>query len=189
MYCTNCGQRLADDAKHCPNCGAPIVRDEARGENTYTNEQQAQEQPGYSYGAGQQARPEDGRTDYSYGQAPHERDPYAYSYAAPPAPTKEDSNALTGLILAIISAVCCCVPFIGLPCSIIAIVFAVKGLKSTTRHTMAIVALILAIIFTLCNAATIVSLVIMLVKGDSWKEIFDEIYKNMGSFDFYDRMR
>ena len=125
MYCTNCGQRLADDAKHCPNCGAPIVRDEARGENTYTNEQQAQEQPGYSYGAGQQARPEDGRTDYSYGQAPHERDPYAYSYAAPPAPTKEDSNALTGLILAIISAVCCCVPFIGLPCSIIAIVFAV----------------------------------------------------------------
>ena len=184
MYCSNCGQRLTDDAKHCPNCGVLIVRDgEERSDDLYKAEQPAPEQPGYTYG--QASEPQGSgadpyaRTDYGYGQAPAQ-DPYAHPYAAPPAPTKADGHALAGLILSIVSAVCCCLPFIGLPCAILGIIFAAKGLKSQSRHTMAMIALILGIIFAVCNAVALVSLILALANGDTWQEIFE----NMEDFNF-----
>ena len=121
------------------------------------------------------------REEKAAGEAPAQK---PYTYTAPPAPTKEDGYALTGLILAIVSAVCCCAPFIGLPCAIIGIIFAAKGMKSVTRHSMAVVALILGIIFAFCNAAAIASLIIALLNGDRWNAIFDEI-SNIEEFRYY----
>ena len=175
MFCTNCGKRLTDDAKHCPNCGVLIVREEAAGSsNAQSQEKKAYSDSGYSYD-------EFKREEQVAGEAPAQK---PYTYTAPPAPTKEDGYALTGLILAIVSAVCCCAPFIGLPCAIIGIIFAAKGMKSVTRHSMAVVALILGIIFAFCNAAAIASLVIALLNGDRWNAIFDEI-SNIEEFRYY----
>ena len=145
MFCTNCGQRLTDDAKHCPNCGVLIVREEAAGSsNAQSQEKKAYSDSGYSY----------------------------------------DEFKREEKVLAIVRAVCCCAPFIGLPCAIIGIIFAAKGMKSVTRHSMAVVALILGIIFAFCNAAAIASLVIALLNGDRWNAIFDEI-SNIEEFRYY----
>ena len=174
MFCTNCGQRLTDDAKHCPNCGVLIVREEAAGSsNAQSQEKKAYSDSGYSY--------DEFKREEKAGEAPAQK---PYTYTAPPASTKEDGYALTGLILAIVSAVCCCAPFIGLPCAIIGIIFAAKGMKSVTRHSMAVVALILGIIFAFCNAAAIASLVIAMLNGDRWNAIFDEI-SNIEEFRYY----
>ena len=173
MFCSNCGQRLADDAKHCPNCGMLIRRDTEAPETD----------PG---------RPETGSTSdynsaaytYSYGarsegaQPAPGTNPY-YPYPAPVQPTKADGYALTGLILAIVSGVCCCIPFIGLPCAILGIIFSAKGMQSETRRTMAVIGLILAIIFVLCNAVTTYSLIVTLSKADTWADIM-----NGSGFDF-----
>ena len=187
MYCSNCGQRLTDDAKHCPNCGVLIVRDEeVRDDDPYKTEQPAPEQPAYTYGQAGEAQEssQSARPDYSFNQTPYHE---PYTYTAPPAPTKADGHALAGLILAIVIAVCCCLPFIGLPCAVIGIIFAAKGLKSQTRHSMAVVALILAIIFAVCNAVALVSYIMALANGDTWREIFENMEDF--NFDYYYRWR
>ena len=175
MYCSNCGQRLTDDAKHCPNCGILIVRDHAEGgadagpsgQDSYT---------GYSYGQDQYQA---GYGDQAY------RDPYARQ-SAYPQKTKEDGYALAALILSLVSAVCCCVPVIGLPCAVIGIVFAVKGMKSTERHGMAVAALILSIIFAVCNAVIVVSVAISMAHAATWAEIIEDFDFGADGFDrFY----
>ena len=172
MFCSNCGQRLADDAKHCPNCGVLIRRDTENPEES--------------------ARKEDNRYDYdqaaysySYGAPETPRPAAAPTYAAPPQPTKADGYALTGLILAIVSGVCCCIPFIGLPCAVLGIIFASKGLESENRRTMALIGLILAIIFTICNGVTLYAFIVNLGRVDTWAEIFE----NAGDYGFDDFYR
>ncbi len=160
MFCTNCGQRLTDDAKHCPNCGALIVRDGTNSEDPNEAAKPYQEQPAY-------------------------RDPYNYAAPQAKAPKKEDGYALTALILAIISGVCCCLPIIGLPCAVIGIIFAIKGMRSETRHAMAMIALILGIVFAVCNAVGFISIILMAENADSWSAIFDEIYEHMDEFRYY----
>ena len=94
-------------------------------------------------------------------------------------PTKADGYALTGLILGIVSGVCCCVPFIGPPCAILGIIFSAKGLQSTERKAMAVIGLILSIIFVFCNGATGYSAIVGLAHPEAWKEFF-----NSAGFDY-----
>ena len=165
MYCTNCGQRLADDAKHCPNCGVQIIRDGAA-QNTGTGAQPEYDQYGY--------RKDDYQRD-TY-QEKYYRDQYSQYYdqtASKPQNSKADGYALTGLILGIVSAVCCCVPYIGVPCSILGIIFSVKGLHAPTRSSMATVGLVLSIIFTVCNVIALVSFIISLANADTWASIME----------------
>ena len=157
MYCSNCGQRLTDDAKHCPNCGALIRRDTEAGPDPGRPEEPKGPES-YSYGAAESERP--ARDPYAnpysdpYGRPAAGADPRTASYGAPVPPTKADGYALTGLILGIVSGVCCCVPFIGLPCAVLGIIFSAKGMTSTDRKAMAVIGLILSIIFVACNLAT-----------------------------------
>lgn len=188
MFCSNCGQRLTDDAKHCPNCGVLIRRDTAEPDPGRPEEPKAPE--AYSYGAA--AGNEQPRQDpYANPYA----DPYghpaagagagagAYAYAAAPQPTKADGYALTGLILGIVSGVCCCLPFIGLPCAVLGIIFSAKGLKSESRKAMAVIGLILSIIFVCCNLVTAYSFIKALSNPDAWADILNGADFDYG-FDF-----
>ena len=161
MFCSNCGQRLTDDAKHCPNCGVLIRRDtetEKGPDASYTETRETE-------------RPRVDQYNNSYG------------YTAAPVPTKADGYALTGLILAIVSGVCSCLPFIGLPCAVLGIIFSAKGMKSETRHTMAVIGLVLSIVFTACNLMTGFSAAVALARADTWKDILESAGYDFG-FDF-----
>lgn len=183
MFCSNCGQRLTDDAKHCPNCGVLIRRDT----DAQTDPGRPEEPKGpeaYSYGAAaENERPAQDpyANPYSdpYGRPASGPDPRATAYGTPVPPTKADGYALTGLILGIVSGVCCCVPFIGLPCAILGIIFSAKGLQSTERKAMAVIGLILSIIFVFCNGATGYSAIVGLAHPEAWKEFF-----NSAGFDY-----
>ena len=166
MYCSNCGQRLTDDAKHCPNCGVLIRRDTEAGPDPGRPEEPKGPES-YSYGAAESERPAQGA------------DPRTASYGAPVPPTKADGYALTGLILGIVSGVCCCVPFIGLPCAVLGIIFSAKGMKSTDRKAMAVIGLILSIIFVACNLATGYSAIVGLAHPEAWEDFF-----NKAGFDY-----
>ena len=166
MFCSNCGQRLTDDAKHCPNCGVLIRRDTEEPKEAPKSEDSRYEYDqaayNYSYGTPETPQPQ---------PAPA---PAPAPYGAPVTPTKADSSALTGLILAIVSGVCCCLPFVGLPCAVLGIIFSAKGLKSTNRKAMAVIGLILAIIFTVCNLVTAYSFFNVLANPDAWQDILND---------------
>ncbi len=104
---------------------------------------------GYSYGQGNNGQNSYNQNGYSQngynGQMPNQL----------PA-TKQDSYALMGLILAITSAVMCCVPYIGAPVALAGIVFSALGLKSVRRKTMAIIALVVSIICLIANGSMLV---------------------------------
>ncbi|ERJ12207.1 hypothetical protein [Haloplasma contractile] len=75
---------------------------------------------------------------------------------------KANSNALTGFILGLISIVAWFLPFIGLPLTIVGIVFSSKGLKSTEKKGMAIAGLVLSIIFLI---VTVINMVLGAIMG------------------------
>ena len=189
MYCSNCGQRLTDDAKHCPNCGALIRRDTEAGPDPGRPEEPKGPES-YSYGAAESERPAQDpyANPYSdpYGRPAAGADPRTASYGSPVPPTKADGYALTGLILGIVSGVCCCVPFIGLPCAVLGIIFSAKGMTSTDRKAMAVIGLILSIIFVACNLATGYSAIVGLAHPEAWEDFFN----NAGfDYDFNFRFR
>jgi len=177
MFCSNCGQRLTDDAKHCPNCGVLIIRDrDAQPDPGRPEEPKAPE--AYSYGseAGSERPAQDPYADpYSdpYGHAAPGAGSGGNAYGTPVPPTKADGYALTGLILGIVSGVCCCIPFIGLPCAILGIIFSAKGLQSKDRKAMAVIGLILSIIFVGCNLVTGYSVVTALANPDAWQDLLE----------------
>ncbi len=170
MYCSNCGQRLADDARHCPNCGVLIRRDTASPaeEPEKTGADPYDPTPAEQYSYGSASDPYDTKPGQDpYAQRPAGRESYGY----PVQPTREDSSALTGLILSIVGGVCSCAPFIGLPCAILGIIFSAKGMKSANRRAMAVIGLILSIIFTVCNLVTGYSAAVMLANPDAWQDL------------------
>ena len=175
MYCSNCGQRLTDDAKHCPNCGVLIRRDTEAGSDPGRPEEPKGPEA-YSYGAGAESG-QTAKDPYAnpygdpYGRPAPDAAPNSYGTVVPP--NKEDGCALTGLILGIVSGVCCCVPFIGLTCAVLGIIFSAKGLKSTDRKAMAVIGLILSIIFVGCNLATGYSFITALSHPEVWQDLLD----------------
>ena len=60
-----------------------------------------------------------------------------------------DKNAKNGFILGLVSIIAWLFPLLGYPVTICGIVFSVKGLKSYSKKTMAIIGLVLSIIFLL----------------------------------------
>lgn len=107
--------------------------------------------------------------------------PYQQGNPIPPiqmqyqAPVKKDNKglAVASLVLGIISIVfaifCCCIPYIGVLCGILAIIFGIVGIKSSGK-TMAIVGLCLGIATLLLGIISIV-----LVTSGSLAEIFYEL--------------
>lgn len=192
MYCNNCGQRLSEDAKHCPNCGVKIeyqVHEAERPKSEYENER------GSEYNdvkpAGPAPQPEvpkfDGSdyTDYS-------RDPYKktadYKATYKPAggekvPNKGDGYAVAGLILCIAGILTCCIPFLGLVLSILAVVFSAKGLKSEDRHTMAVIALVIGIVFLVINLVMALVFLFSVINAPAWNEVLEKY--NWDINDFY----
>ena len=176
MFCSNCGQRLTDDAKHCPNCGVLIRRDTDEPDPGRPEEPKAPEAYSYSTSAeSEKPRQDPYANPYAdpYGRPAAGAGTGAYAYNAPTQPTKADGYALTGLILGIISGVCCCIPFIGLPCAVLGIIFSSKGLPSENRKVMAVIGLILSIIFVCCNLVTAYSFIKARANPDAWADILN----------------
>lgn len=100
MNCINCYKEIPDDASFCPYCGAKQPQPEAQeygpGAGTQQNE-------GYQY---------QGNSSWNGG---------GYSGGYQQYDQGEPVNWVPYLILAIISTICCCLPF-----GIVAIVFAAK---------------------------------------------------------------
>ena len=61
----------------------------------------------------------------------------------------ENNSANTGFIFGLISIIAWILPLIGYPITICGIVFSVKGFKSKTAKTKAIIGLVLSILFLL----------------------------------------
>lgn len=110
MNCKNCHQEIPDGVKFCPCCGAPQEAD-----NSEMLKQDIVETEGFSAG-------NDAEKDVSYSQ-----NEYAYNYDE----QNEPVNWVPYLVLAIISTVCCCVPF-----GIVSIVYAVKINNAVTAGDM-----------------------------------------------------
>ena len=175
MYCYRCGQRLADGSRHCPNCGAAIFYDEngpLDKRPTDNCDECANESFGAAYSMHDASKTQTEQDPYGgysqqhyqnpyqntyqqggYGNAGRNgQQPYNYNYSyTPPVRTRQDGYALTGLIFAIASAVMCCVPYMGFPLALAGLLFAILGMKSTARRSMAVTALVLSILFLIGN--------------------------------------
>lgn len=139
MFCSNCGQRLADNVKHCPNCGMPVEPETGKNAEFQSAGAAA---PEYSqtFGPASSEAPKPRTPAQNYSQT------YTGDASAAAAALPEDKQALAGFILGLVSVLCCCTSCVGLVCGILAIVFGKKGLSSKTRHWMGVVAIVLGII-------------------------------------------
>ena len=185
MFCSNCGQRLADDAKHCPNCGMAVEPENA-GAQPYT--EAAGPAP---------AAPETAHAAYTAPapEAPKAAAPapsYTQTYSAPaasglPAKAPEapaDKQALTGFILSLVSLVCCCAPCFGLVLSITGLIFSIKGLKSQARHAMAVIGLIVSILAILMAVFSFISSWMLVTDSGGVEGFMEDFMESIGWGDF-----
>ncbi len=130
----------------------------------------------YHYGSDPASGYQNGSGGYTYRQDGGQ--PVYPSY--PPAPTKEDGFALTALICAIASLLCCCVPYIGVPAGLGAVVFGIMGLKAPQRKTMAIIALVLGGIMLIVNIAMLVMTLYYQAHPELIQEWMDQMSEIIG---------
>lgn len=93
--------------------------------------------------------------------------PYNYQPQMNQPNDSKDNIALAGMILGIISIVCCCG---SLPVAIVGIILSIIGLKSVNRKGMAIAGVI-------CSAVSIVASVVMIIamlSSDDFQQAFQE---------------
>lgn len=167
MYCFHCGQRLAQGIRHCPNCGKTIFYDETGALDEQEARQETEAADGsqhYSYddpyrnGSNQNSYYQNQYQSGSYNSGQYN---YANSYQ-PPQPNGRDTFALISLISSICALVSCCVPYIGLPASIVGVVCGILGLKGRLRKNMALAGLIVSIIALLINGFLLVGTILAL---------------------------
>ncbi len=174
MFCNECGQRLADDAKHCPNCGAPVTyRPESRPVQPEPAAPQPEQAPAPETSSYYENTSGNSYTADSYTNGTYENTSSADQTAAP-APSNKDSFAVVGLCMAILSIVSCCVPYISLPAAILGIIFSAMGLKSQTRHTMALIGLIISIVFIVFSVVILILSVSVLTNSDFMEEFLSQ---------------
>lgn len=183
MYCTNCGQRLADDARHCPNCGVAVAGGTAAQEfkaaeettENVTATQESSKAPEPEKASAQESfkKSEQAFTDanaYTAGagqQTPHYTQPE-------PVKSSADGKALAGLLLSIAGALTCCVPFLGLPLTVLGLIFSILGLKSEERHTMAIIAVVISGLFLVCNVMMGLGYLSVFQNREAWTEVMND---------------
>ena len=166
MFCNECGQRLADDAKHCPNCGAPVTyRPESSPVQPEPQAPQPEPAPAPETTVYQEDTAGNSYTAGSYPNGTYENTPSAAQPAAA-APSNKDSFAVVGLCMAILSIVSCCIPYISLPAAVLGIIFSAMGLKSQMRHTMALIGLIISIVFIVFGVVIMILSVSLLTNSD-----------------------
>lgn len=155
MFCIHCGKKLPDDARVCDACGTPVRPEYGSAEGDARSEGY---RDGYDYG-----RPEGSGSAYDYGR------PGGYSGG----PERGGGTAIAALVLGVLSAVSCCLPYFSIPLSLAGIVCGALGLKSS-RRSMAVAALIVSIVFLVLGVAYLIFLVTALVPYmDEFWEIFE----------------
>ena len=155
MFCIHCGKKLPDDARVCDACGTPVRPEYGSAEGDARSEGY---RDGYDYG-----RPEGSGSAYDYGRSG------GYSGG----PERGGGTAIAALVLGILSAVSCCLPYFSIPLSLAGIVCGALGLKSS-RRSMAVAALIVSIVFLVLGVAYLIFLVTALVPYmDEFWEIFE----------------
>lgn len=77
---------------------------------------------------------------------------------------KKEKQATTGFVLGLVSIIAWIIPLFGYPITICGIVFSTKGLKSS-KKTMAIIGLVLAIIFLLLTLGNSIAGVIQALEA------------------------
>ena len=167
MFCIHCGKKLPDDARVCDACGTPVRPEYGSAEGDARSEGY---RDGYDYGRSEGSgsaydygRPEGSGSDYDYGRSG------GYSGG----PERGGGTAIAALVLGILSAVSCCIPYFSIPLSLAGIVCGALGLKSS-RRSMAVAALILSIVFLVLGVAYLIFLVTALVPYmDEFWEIFE----------------
>ena len=193
MYCYQCGQRIADEVRVCPNCGALIPYDKD-GKMRCEGEQRAEEKPAEAARFPEPEQPEE-PSYRSYTADPNTASGYNYStynsnYSTTytpitPSNPKADGFAVAGLVAAIVSALCCCFPYVGAPVALLGIIFSALGMKSEIRKSMAVTALVISIIFFLLNAV----LLVMAIYGTTHFDEFAQIYKEEFGIDLYEYLK
>ena len=200
MYCYRCGQRLADSVRHCPNCGAAIFYNENGPLDGYKDEDCgacADEAFGSSYSTHDPNKFTTDSEGYSYGQ--NASDPYGtgaggyynqeyysgkssdgYTYTQP-VRKKEDGFALASLICSVASFCGCCVPYVGLPLGLAAIILGVMGLKSVPRKSLAIVGIVLGGVMLILNAVGLALALYYAAHPDLMQEYMQQIEEMMGA--------
>ena len=157
MFCIHCGKKLPDDARVCDACGTPVRPEYGSAEGDARSEGY---RDGYDYG-----RPEGSGSTYDYGRPG--------GYSGGPKPERGGGTAIAALVLGILSAVSCCLPYFSIPLSLAGIVCGALGLKSS-RRSMAVAALIVSIVFLVLGVAYLIFLVTALVPYmDEFWEIFE----------------
>ena len=194
------------DGNKDADCGA--CAEEAFGSSYSTHDPNkfTTDSEGYSYGshdsyaAGNRTYHDSGRSEagdpYSYGQ--NASDPYGtgaggyynqdsysgkasdgYTYTQP-VRKKEDGFALASLICALASFCGCCVPYIGLPLGLAAIILGVMGLKSVPRKSLAIVGIALGSVMLILNAVGLALALYYAAHPDLMQEYMQQIEEMMG---------
>jgi hypothetical protein len=79
---------------------------------------------------------------YGYGYPPMQ----GYVPAYPPQPVQTNGAAVAALVIGIISMIAWLLPIVGIPLSIVGIVYGTRGRRLFTNRTMATVGLVLCII-------------------------------------------
>lgn len=124
MNCRNCYQEIPDDAKFCPHCGARQAETTVTGETAEKVETvtETPDEPASDMQSGEGAADIRSYTATDYNS----------QYQTPPVYSNENQaepvNWVPYLVLAIISTVCCCLPF-----GIVSIVYAVKINNATNE--------------------------------------------------------
>lgn len=85
---------------------------------------------------------------------------------------------ISGIVTAIF---CCCVPYIALICSILAVVFGILGLKAPSKRTMSIVGICLG------GLAFVIGIILLLMLwSGALNEILSEFFYEFGYYDWED---
>ena len=136
----------------------------------YSTDPYGNQTGGSSYQYGGHAQP---GSSYQYGPGGSYSQPGPGRY--PAAPTKEDGFALASLICAIASVVTCCVPYIGLPAAIGAVVLGILGRSSVQRKSLAIFGLVLGIIMAVINGVMLAVTLYYVAHPDLMQELMDQM--------------
>lgn len=151
MICKNCGMNNDDNARFCTNCGTDLSIPAA---NEPVYEQPVQEAPVYE-------QPVYAQPAY---QAPVQE-------AAPKQSGAGKALAIVGMILGILSLVLFCVPYLGFPCGLAAIILAAIAKGKGCRSGMATAGLVTGIIGTII---CFIFLIIFCASGAAF-EVFDAL--------------
>ena len=202
MFCYRCGQRLADTVRICPTCGAVIIYDK-EGKMREEPEKKPETDPFYSYSydtrstepaggdgntgnAASDSYPYGNDNTGSYRSSYHADTPYGTVYTPLTSPNpKADGFAVAGLVAGIIGACACCFPYVGVPVCLIGIIFSILGLKSQTRKTMAITALVISGVFLILNGVMLAAVIYAANHMDE----FAQIYQDQFGIDIFEYMK